>query len=313
MRHRHHVHDPDPPSLLIRLTLCGLGLLAAFIAPRPLYAQVPRPPDCADRFAAAAALPQSATMAALDSAMSRLVGCYPETDHARAAMMRRWAASNDSLLVRRVFGWGPHHDSATVHAALEVAASNGASRVARVFAFGALVSALDPSATPRYADLVEVQEGRWCVVGHGSDPLPDRLVIPPSLEAGIRHTAQSTAGDPAAEPAVRSAAYCVLSAWRVRHGLPWVGFMHDPLAHVTVVAECGAFYRLENTGEGTMTVLVDAPGVRPPQPVDVPGRREDGSAGRAVVRVEGAQHVRLLHDGVLLATTRPAAVPCGSE
>jgi hypothetical protein len=304
------VEYPHSRARALRICLFVSSMLAMACN---LPAQViPRPSDCGVRLMAAAQLAPTASTGDISTVLSALVGCYPETYYATAAIMRRLASSSDSQALRRVYSAGRHRDTATVHASLEVAGSANASSMARIYAFGALLSALEPSALPRFSQLTAVHPGGRCDVHRVLDASSDSLALAAGLESSIRDAAGAAMSASYLPSGVRSAAYCTLSAWRLRHGYPDAGFQQDPLAEISIAALCESQYEIRNTSAYPATIVLDAPGIRSPRELDVPGREANATAGRVLLTIKDAQQVRLHFDGVAFATAQAATSSCGS-
>jgi hypothetical protein len=146
----------------------------------------------------------------------------------------------------------PMVDSAAFAAARDVAASGASTELARGHALLTLFRYLDRETYPSYARFTSQGRGAVsCAAGSTSDVSKreiagDYTPLPSNSAAESRAVAEAIQQTAGASPALQSASYCVLEAWRKVNALPSNAHWAFTTASLSVTYVCGNRFRIQN-------------------------------------------------------------------
>jgi hypothetical protein len=215
-------------ACVIGLSLAALSALQAGAQTLP-YLAVPRPPDpaCAN---ALGAIPQTAVGLAPDSLkvlIAQVAPCRPELGVALGKIIRGVSTGGSEEQVAVAFSYSPPLvDSALFSAARDVAASSASGELARVSALIMMTYVLDRETVLSSESITSHPRGATvCASARDSDLshtdiAGDYTPLPPDVALQAHSVAMSIQQDGSSSPAVLSASYCLLEAWRQSSGLP---------------------------------------------------------------------------------------------
>lgn len=255
---------PDPEGRLVKTLVClrragGAAGLALF--PLILPAQnlpplsVPRPPTpaCQDALAAASLATAATPPDSIKFILVRVSPCHPEFGRAVGVLMRAFSTTGTDEQVSIAYAFTePMVDSAAFAAARDVAASSSSTEVARGLALLTLFRYIDRERYPTYAQFTSrVRGAAACAPGSTSDVSKsgitgDYTPLPSNTAAESRAIAVAIQQDAGASPALQSASYCVLEAWRKVNALPSNAHWAFTSASLSVTYVCGNRFRIQN-------------------------------------------------------------------
>ena len=228
--------------------LCPLVLSAQILPPLA----VPRPPDpaCQDALAAAAQLTPNVKPDSLKAVLIEASPCHPEFGRAIGFAMRASATTGTEGHAAVAFLLAPQlKDSAVFAAARSIAASTSSSEMARVLSLLTLFHYLDRQGPPSYQSFTsQVRSAASCAAGFASDRTRsvDYTPLPLNAASESRAVAVAIQRQSDASPALQSASYCVLEAWRKTMALPSNAHWPFTVVRLTVDYVCGNRFRLRN-------------------------------------------------------------------
>lgn len=239
-------------NTFILALLLGTSVLGAQTLPGR---GMPRPADpyCQTALAAVQLTPITISADSLATLIARVGACRPELGRAAASAVRSFAGSGSAAHALVAFSIiPPFVDSALFAAAREIAPLSTSTESMRLNALKALHYILDRSEEPSLSGLQSNVRGSvTCVLPPISDMAAtdifgDYTPLPASYLTEARNAALAIQQDVSASPALQSASYCVLEAWRRRSGLP--GNAHWLFVQSSVVVDyvCGNRFRLRN-------------------------------------------------------------------
>lgn len=239
--------------------LVGAGAFGVF--PLILPAQtlpslsVPRPPNpaCQDALASAGLATSATPPDSIKFMLIRVSPCHPEFGRAVGLLIRALSTGGTEEQVNIPHAFTePMVDSAAFAAARDVAASSGSTEVARGLALLTLFRYIDRERYPTYARFTsQVRGAMSCAPGSTSDVSKSEIAgdytpLPSTAAAESRAVAVAIQQDAAASPALQSASYCVLEAWRKVNGLPSNAHWVFTTASMSVTYVCGNRFRIQN-------------------------------------------------------------------
>lgn len=181
-----------------------------------------------------------ANAAAQASALSVIGGCglNGAQAHAEALLRRRNSPVSADMHVAFTSLRG---DSALLRTALAIATDGSASTAARALSLRLVLGYTD-STTLGYSELTATGSGQSCITGNKRDVAPGTL--PANAADLIRQQARALESNPTQPLQVRSAANCVMNAWRMKNQLPVQDLSDFNPASVTFVYICGNQFRI---------------------------------------------------------------------
>jgi hypothetical protein len=246
--------------ILVCLRRAG-GAAALGFFPLILHAQtlpplsVPRPPglECQDALAASARATAAMPLDSLKFLLIRISPCHPEFGRAVALLMRAFATGGTDEQVSLAYAFTePMVDSAAFAAARDVAASAISTELARGLALLTLFRYLDRERYPMYEEFArQVRGAVFCTPGSSSDVsrsgiAGDYTPLPSNAAAQSRAVAVAIQQEEGISPALQSASYCVLEAWRKVNALPSNAHWAFTTASLSVTYVCGNRFRIQN-------------------------------------------------------------------
>jgi hypothetical protein len=320
-------------NIILARHLCARSVLMVAItftaaltigAPAPLRAQTdpdlvlarPADPECATRLAAALALTSAAPFDSISSRLKRLNACSPELGRAIASVMRTSQATTDSDRAAVALSSAPVLvDSAIFAAARDIAVNSAASEIMRVHSLRTLYHYFERSIVPRYEDMVSSPPGSLsCQRPAGSEwakavTFGEYTPLPSDFASASRLAAFSIQQDLAASASLRSAAYCVLEAWRVFRGLPGQPNTLLNASGFSVDFICGQRFRFRNTHSLGATIEWNvAPLSR--RRLELPPLTQGQAFSERILDVGLAGDVRVFLDGDLILTRPNPGTSC---
>ena len=278
---------------------------------------VPRPldPACQDALAAAALATAATPPDSLKFMLVRVSPCHPEFGRAVGLLMRAVSTAGTDEQVSIAYAFTePMVDSAAFAAARDVAASGGSTEVARGLALLTLFRYLDRERYPAYARFTsQVRGSVSCAAGSTSDVSKSEIAgdytpLPSNAAAESRAVAVAIQQNAGASPALQSASYCVLEAWRKVSALPSNAHWAFTTASLSVTYVCGNRFRILN--QHTLPIALQwQVGSLPRKTVLIPPSTAQGPGERLLdVGLNGALSVFL--DGDVIFTTPNGGSSC---
>lgn len=224
---------------------------------------VPRPPDpaCQNALSAAAQATAKVPPDSLTILLIHVSPCRPEFGRAVGFLMRAVSTTGTEEQVAIAFAVSqPLIDSAVFAAARDIAASGASSDFAKVFSLMTLFHYLDREVQASYESFTSQARGTiWCSLRQGSDQvksiLPgDYTPLPSNVASESRAVAVAIQQQAGASPALQSASYCVLEAWRKATALPSNPHWPFTTASLSVDYVCGNRFMLRNLHTSQITL-----------------------------------------------------------
>lgn len=309
---------------MTRTSYRGAWIVAFTLSASELGAQtlpgtgMPRPSDpyCQTALAAVQVAPITISADSLGALISRVGPCSPELGRAAGSAIRSFAGSGSAAHAAVAFSVTPPFiDSAVFAAARDIAPLSTSAEVMRLSALKALYYILDRGEVPTLASFQSNVRGSvTCSLPPASD-IPrtdifgDYTPLPATYLTEARNVAVAIQQDVIASPALQSASYCVLEAWRRRSGLP--GNAHWPFAQDSLVVDyvCGNRFRLRNFHPVEIALewtVGNLPNRRIVLAVPVAGQ----TYSERVLDGGTAGDLKLFLDGALFKTRANGGTPC---
>jgi hypothetical protein len=294
------------------VTGSSLRLSAQVTVPFP-----PRPADpaCGQRLNAALSLTPGLTRDSVEAVLAPLYACVPEIGPGIAAAAVAFRATSDTATAAIIFqAAATYRDTAIFRAARSVAVDASASDLMRVSAVRALLSYVSPAHVVSISELARYSVGaRSC----GLEAATDRSIatvqlspVSPSATQEARDAARALLANPATPAAVRSAAYCVVEAWRDVAKLPSNAYWaFDPL-QVSAENVCGTRYRLRNMHPVPIALQYGVPTSQAKGRITLPPPPAGASFSEVTFNGLGPGTMTVYLDGAPLKTVPNAAGPC---
>jgi hypothetical protein len=243
----------------------SLRLSAQVVVPFP-----PRPADpaCGQRLNAVLSLTPAVTRDSLVAVLAPLYACVPELGRGIAAAALTFRATSDTATAMIIFQGGQtYRDTAIFRASGSLVADPSASDLVRVSAMLALLSYVSPAHVVSIQELARYSVGaRSC----GFESAEDRSTavvqlspVTPSAADEARDAARTILANAAAPAVVRSAAYCVVEAWRAVAKLPSNAYWAFNPLQVSAENVCGTRYRLRNMHPVPIALQYGVPSLPP--------------------------------------------------
>lgn len=216
---------------------------------------VPRPPNpaCQDSLAAAGLATAATPPDTLQLMLIRVSPCHPEFGRAVGFLIRAVSTAVTAEQITIPFAFTePMVDSAAFGAARDVAASGGSTELARGLALLTLFRYLDRETHPTYATFSSQVRGVVaCAPGSTTDVSKNDIAgdytpLPSNAASQSRAVAVAIQQETGASPALQSASYCVLEAWRKVNALPSNAHWVFTTANLSVTYVCGTRFRIQN-------------------------------------------------------------------
>jgi hypothetical protein len=287
-------------SLVLSLTLASSALL------RAQNTWAPSAEDCAE----ATQTLTSGSLAQVDSqakARNIIGGCGAAGAQAYATGMSRRRTAPLSPELTRYF-LAPGVDTAIMRSALALATDPGASTPVRGLSLRTLLSYVGGWIMISYEELTSASEGDACSTIGGMREMAGTPLSATQIDAVKAAVAplERSASEPAE---VRSAASCVMNAWRRIRGLPGQPIATISPSTLQITYLCGNRFRIRNTavypvdvqwrlGEGTLELLH----VMPADPTT--------GYGDTILDAGGAGTVQLLFDSDVIGSATNSGVVC---
>ncbi len=304
-----------PALAVVMATGLGLPLSAQLIVPPP-----PRPADpaCEQRLNAALSLSPSVTRDTLVVVLSRLDACVPELGRGIAAAAVAFRGTSDTAIAIIILhNAAMLRDSAVFRASRRIVAEPSASDLMRVSAMRVLLSHVSTIhvTSSSIEDLARHSVGaRAC--GRESASYRSTAVVPitpvsPSAPQEALDAARAILADAAAPAAVRSAAYCVVEAWREVAKLPSNAYWAFDPHHLSVENVCATRYRFRNMHPVPIALQYGTPS----WPAGAKGRitlpaPPAGASFSEVTITVGPGTLTVYLDGAPIKTVADTARPC---
>lgn len=246
-------------------------------------------------------------------ALGTVIRCADPGSTVAAAMDRRRSVTS---VPARGMGYDMHFftpsvgDTAALRVALSIAGDAAAGLGARVMSLRLLLIYAG-GGDLWYEDLTSTVEGQSCVPGGPREgALYDRSNLPSDSLERIRQRAAPLERDAAGPSPVRSAAHCVMNAWRAAKGLPVLLLLPDPRPAITVDHVCGNRFRIRNILPYTVVVQVEVEGASGRRRVALMRRNAGQSYGETELDVSTAGELRIFVDGDPILTKANGGTTC---
>lgn len=304
----------SPALVAVIATGLSLPLSAQRVVPFP-----PRPADpaCGQRLNAALSLTPAVTRDSLAAVISRLYACVPELGRGIAAAAVALRGTSDTATAMIIFhGAATYRDTAIFHASRSVAADPSANDLMRVSAMRALLSYVSPAHVDAIQELAQYSAGApscsFESAAYHSTATVQLSPVPPSAAQEARDAARTILANAAAPAEVRSAAYCVVEAWREVAKLPSNAYWaFDPL-QVSAENVCGTRYRLRNMHPVPIALQYGVPSLPAPAKgrITLPAPPAGASFSEFTITAPGSGTLTLYLDGAPIKTVPNAAGAC---
>lgn len=301
------------PVAVAMFALLPLMLPAQTLPP----AGVPRPPDpaCQNALAAVSQVTANVSPDSLRVLLIQVSPCHPELGRAIGFLIRAVSTTGTDENVAIAFSLSqPLVDSAVFAAARDVGASGTSSEVARVFSLQTLFHYLDREVQPSYESFTsQVRGAVSCAIGPDSDQSKSTLAgdytpLPSNAASESRALAVAIQQQTGASPALQSASYCVLEAWRKASALPSNAHWPFTTASLSVDYVCGNRFMLRNLH--TLPVALQwQVGSLPRRTVLVPPSTAQGS-GERLLDSGMLGNLLVFLDGDMIFTRSNGGSPC---
>lgn len=292
----------------------ALGMLVlvsqALDAQAPMNLPTPDPTRCsaADQTLRTGSLAQSDSQEMARAIVSRCPNPGPTL---AAAMERRRGLATppplkggpDQLYFTPTTG-----DTALLRVALSIVNDAGAGLAAHVLSHRVLLSYVG-GGTPLYEEITATAEGDACISG-GSMYYRRSSNLPSDSLERIRQGVAPLEYDATQHAHVRTAAHCVMNAWRSAVGLPIQMRMPNPRPALSVDYVCGNRFRVKNTLPHTVTVQYEATGSTSRSKLYVPPKPVGASHGDVVIKAPSAGQFRVVFDGDVILTKANGGTTC---
>lgn len=226
-----------------------------------------------------------------------------------AAMLRRRDAAWDGDM--DVLFRPPVTDTAVFRAALELSADAGAGLPARILSLRVLGGFIVGDISNGFDDITSVGRGEYCP---GIGGIGRRTYHLNSLDADaaarIRAVALPLEIDTTAPAALRSAATCVMSEWRLLRGVLPQLLNSAPSAMVLLVAECESRFRVLNHSLYEFQLEFELPGDSARHTMRLPGATIANEPYSMLFFADSPGEMRLFYDGELLSSLSSSSQPC---
>jgi hypothetical protein len=228
-----------------------------------------------------------------------------------AAMERRRSVATSAprgMTADMHFFTPPAGDTALLRVALNIAGDGGAGLAARVMSLRLLL-AYSGGEGLWYEDLTGTGEGESCIPGGPRETTRySTSNLPPDSLERIRQRAAPLEQDPTQHPHVRSAAHCVMNAWRMATGLPVLLLLPDPRPALTLEYVCGKRFSIRNALPYTVAVQFEVEGIAGRKRLNLMRKDTGQSYGATELEVDSSGELRLVLDGdVILAKANGGA------
>lgn len=301
-----------PALVAVMATGLSLPVSAQVVVPFP-----PRPADpaCEQRLDAALSLTPAVTRDSLLAVLSRLYACVPEIGPGIAAAALAFRATSDTATAMTIFhGAARYRDTAVFRASRSIAADPAASDLMRVSAIRALLSYVSRAHVTSIRELAQYSVGaRSCnfeSAGYRSTAFVEVSQVSPSAAQEARDAARTILANAAAPAAVRSAAYCVVEAWREVAKLPSNAYWtFDPL-QVSAENVCGSRYRLRNMHPVPIALQYGVPSVAAKGRITLPAPPAGASFSEVTLDAPGSGTLTLYLDGAPFKTVPNTTSVC---
>jgi hypothetical protein len=236
-------------------------------------------------------------------------GCVDGTQAIAVAMQRRRAAAmtRDMYTVFTPTAG----DTALLRVALDLASDVGAGLAARVMSLRLLLAYVGSNALLGYGDVSGVLEGDFCIPG---PPVEGSLYSRSNLSADtpqqVRQRAVALERDPAQPAHVRSAANCVMNAWRTARGLPTQLLLSNPQPALTLEYICGKRFRIKNTLAYQVVTQYEVAGVTERKLLYLTSKKPGQTYGETQLDLDTSGELRLLLDGDVILTAANGGTTC---
>jgi hypothetical protein len=300
-------------KLIPRLLL--LAALAAFAPTSPVDAQTisrPVPPVSPAECAEADQTLRTGDLAQTDSqraALTVIGGCVNGADAMAVAMQRR---RNETLSADMYSVFSPvAADTALLRTALELAADASAGLPARVLSLRLTLAYLGVNWFVGYNDITSAVEGTFCMTGPAGPGIPTlRSNLPADAPERIRQQAMLLERDVAQPAAVRSAANCVMNAWRSSKGLSPQLLVPDVRSALSLEYVCGNQFRIKSTVPHEVVAEYEVQGTAGRKTLHLARRKSGQSFGETVLDLDTSGELRLLFDGDVIHTKANGGTTC---
>jgi hypothetical protein len=220
--------------------------------------------------------------------LAQISPCRPELGRALGHVISGVGVGGTEELVAIAFSYTPPLvDSAAFSASLEVASASSAGELARVNSLIALTYYLDREMSLSYDGIAShVRGATACAAGADSDPSKtdiagDYTPLPMNAATQSRAVAVAIQQETGASPAVQSASYCLLEAWRRSTGRPSNAHWLFTPASIAVDYVCGNRFKLRNLHPGPINVEWSV-GNLPKRIAHIPAATSQGSGERLI-------------------------------
>jgi len=288
-------------ALVIGASACAHAHLSGSIAP-PSAAQCRAAIDTLTTGNAADLDEQGAATALVAS-------CGREAVQAYATALRRQRTSASTEALDPVFAT-PVLDSAVFNAALELASDGTATLGPRVLALGVLLQHVVRSDQPGSSSLASIAEGDVCAVATVALGRPPQGNLPADALELVRHAARGIERNASEPLAVRSAANCVMNAWRSVRRLPMQALHPATTYGFSLHGVCGRTFGLRSTSPVTFDLEVRVDGAGDVLPLVSRARASGESSAEVRFVAPGTGAVEILLDGEGVARAGPSATAC---
>jgi hypothetical protein len=301
------------PALVVAIApgVC-LALSGQVVVPLP-----PRPaePACEQRLNAALSLTPAVTRDSLKAVLAPLYACVPEVGRGIASAAVSFRGTGDTATAMIIFqAAAAYRDTAILRASRRIAADASASDLMRVSAVRALLSYVSPAHVAHIRELVQNSLGaRSCSsesAAYQSTDVVQLSPVSPSAGQEARDVARTILANGSAPAAVRSAAYCVVEAWREVAKLPSNAYWLFSAQQVTAENVCGTRYRLRNMHPVPITLQYGVPTVPRKGRITLPAPPAGASFSEVTVNAPGSGTLTVYLDGLPLKTVPNDASAC---
>ena len=302
-----------PALAVVVATGLGLPLSGQLILPPP-----PRPADpvCEQRLNAALSLDPAVTRDSLVAVLSRLDACVPELGRGIAAAAVAFRGTSDTATAMIILHSAAMlRDSAAFRASRSLVADPSASDLMRVSAMRILLSYVSPAHVTSITELSRHSAGAlFCSLtsaGTRATDVVELSPVPPSAAQEARDAARVILANAAAPAAVRSAAYCVVEAWREVGKLPSNAYWPFDALQLSVENTCATQYRFRNMHPVPIALQYGTPS----WPAAAKGRitllaPPAGASFSEVTITVGPGSLTVYLDGAPIKTVADTARPC---
>ena len=202
-------------------------------------------------------------------------------------------------------------DTAMLRVALDLASDPTAGLAARTLSYAMLLTYLGTNATASYANLTGTAAGDVCLPGAFSEGALFHVSnLQPDTPARISQRVAPVEGDTAQPAEVRSAAQCVMNAWRASKGLPIQSLIPNPRPALALDYVCGRRFRIRNSPSHEVAVQYEVAGVSGRKPLYLAGKLPGQAHGETQLDLDTSGELRLLFDGDVILTRANAGTTC---